>query len=54
MDGYGSASRELFTQFVVRISKEMPNATLAMFSKMKYVNAPFFEDFRSLWNAEYL
>ncbi len=54
MDGYGSASRELFTQFLVRISKEVPNATLAMFSTMKYVNAPFFEKFRLRWNAEYL
>ena len=54
MDGYGSATRELFTQFIVRISREMPNATVAVFSKLKYVNAPFFEQFRSLWRAKYL
>jgi len=45
--------RELFVQFLVRIGKEIPNATLAMFSKLKYVNAPNFEQFRADWNAEY-
>ncbi|MCB9812228.1 hypothetical protein H6778_01065 [Candidatus Nomurabacteria bacterium] len=54
MDGYGSATRELFTQFVVRISKEIPHATLAMFSTLKYVNAPFFEAFRKKWDSEYI
>jgi hypothetical protein len=37
---YGRASNELFTQFVARIAHEMPTATLAMFSTLKYVNAP--------------
>ncbi len=54
MTEYGFASRELFTQFVARIAKEIPNATLAMFSTLKYVNAPNFEKFRSLWSAQYL
>jgi len=54
MSNYGYASRELFTQFLVRISKEIPNATLAMFSKLKYVNGPNFEKFRKEWNAKYL
>lgn len=54
MGDYGYASRELFTQFVIRISKEIPNATLAMFSTLKYVNAPNFEKFRANWNAKYL
>ncbi len=54
MNDYGKASNELFTQFVARISQEMPNATLAMFSKLKYVNAPNFEKFRQVWNANYL
>lgn len=53
MSNYGSASRELFTQFLARIAQEMPTATIAMFSKLKYVNAPFFEQFRENWNAEY-
>ena len=54
MKGYGKASNELFTQFVVRIAKEIPNAVLAMFSTLKYVNAPNFEEFRLQWKAEYL
>lgn len=54
MHDYGKASNELFTQFVARIAQELPNATLAMFSKLKYVNAPNFEQFRSQWSAQYL
>lgn len=54
MADYGYATRELFTQFVVRIAQEIPTATLAMFSTLKYVNAPNFEKFRAAWNAKYL
>jgi hypothetical protein len=54
MLNYGKASNELFTQFIARIAQEMPTATIAMFSKLKYVNAPNFEQFRKQWNAEYL
>ena len=54
MDKQGYAARELFVQFLVRISREIPTATLAMFSKLKYVNAPNFEGFRQDWNATYL
>jgi hypothetical protein len=50
----GYASRELFTQFLMRISLEIPNAKLAVFSKLKYVNAPNFELFRKNWHAKYL
>lgn len=53
MSNYGYASRELFTQFLVRLEQEIPNATIAMFSKMKYVTASNFEKFRSIWNAEF-
>ncbi len=53
MSEYGKAGNELFTQFVARIAQEIPTATLAMFSKLKYVNAPNFEKFRQVWNAEY-
>lgn len=52
--GYGYAARELFVQFMARIQKEIPDATLAMFSKLKYVNAPNFEQFRQHWQAKYL
>jgi hypothetical protein len=50
----GYADRELFTQFLIRIQKELPSATLAMFSTLKYVNAPNFEEFRKVWDADYL
>ncbi|MEY3997041.1 MAG: hypothetical protein RL344_1384, partial [Pseudomonadota bacterium] len=50
----GYASKELFVQFIVRIAKEIPTATLAMFSTLKYVNASNFEKFRAVWNAKYL
>jgi hypothetical protein len=54
MDMYGKGSNELYTQFVARIAKEIPTATLAMFSTMKYVNAPTLATFRQAWNASYL
>jgi len=54
MGEYGKASNELFTQFVARIAHEIPTATLAMFSKLKYINAPTLEVFRNAWQAEYL
>lgn len=54
MNEYGKASNELYTQFVVRIAKEIPTATLAMFSTLKYLNAPTLDLFRQNWNAKYL
>lgn len=50
----GYASKELFTQFLVRIRHELPNAAIAMFSTLKYVNAPNFEKFRRVWKAKFL
>jgi hypothetical protein len=50
----GFASKELFVQFLIRIREELPTSKLAMFSKLKYVNAPNFEAFRNLWKARYL
>jgi hypothetical protein len=54
MANYGKSSNELFTQFLARIALEIPTATVAMFSTLKYVNAPNFEKFRQAWNAQYL
>lgn len=54
MNEFGKASNELFTQFMARIAKELPTATLAMFSTLKYINAPTLEKFREVWNAKYL
>ena len=50
----GYASKELFVQFLVRISQEIPTATVAIFSNLKYVNASNFEKFRKNWSANYL
>lgn len=50
----GYAARELFVQFLHRIMLELPQSTLAMFSKLKYVNAPNFLNFRKQWTAQYL
>lgn len=54
MDDYGKASNELFVQFLARISKEIPTASIAMFSTLKYVNSPNFEKFREKWSSEFL
>lgn len=51
---FGYASKELFVQFLARVQKELPNATLAMFSTLKYVLSPNFESFREQWQAEFL
>lgn len=54
MREFGKASNELFMQFVSRIAKEIPNATLAMFSTLKYVNSQTLDVFRNNWNAKFL
>lgn len=54
MSGLGYAARELFVQFLHRIMIELPKAKLAMFSTLKYVNAPNLEAFRERWQAQYL
>ncbi len=54
MEHLGYAARELFVQFMHRVMIEMPHSTLAMFSKLKYVNAPNLEKFRENWTAQYL
>lgn len=54
MTEYGKGNIELYTQFIARIALEIPTAVLAIFSTMKYVNAPTLERFRQVWNATYL
>ncbi|OQW80532.1 MAG: hypothetical protein BVN32_01405 [Proteobacteria bacterium ST_bin14] len=54
MGHLGYAARELFVQFLHRIESELPNATVAMFSTLKYINAPNFGKFRARWTAQYL
>ncbi len=53
MEKLGYAARELFVQFLVRIQRELPGAVIAMFSTLKYVTAPNFDQFRDQWTAEY-
>jgi hypothetical protein len=54
MDEFGKASNELFTQFLARTYDEIPNAKVALFSTLKYVNSQAFEGFRTAWHAKYL
>ncbi len=54
MAKYGKASNELFMQFIARVTQEIPTATLAIFSKLKYLTAPTLNDFRDYWSAKYL
>lgn len=54
MSNLGYAARELFVQFLHRIVTELPTGKLAMFSTLKYINAPNFELFRKRWTAKYL
>ncbi len=51
---WGASTNELFAQIVARILTELPGATLAMFSKTKYINAPNFEKFRTHFSPAYL
>ena len=53
-DILGNASNEVFTQFFIRIYKEIPNCILATFSKLKYINATNFAKFRDVFKAKFL
>ena len=54
MEAYGKASNDLYTQFLSRADREIPNAKIAVFSTLKYVSAPTLRRFREQWNALYL
>jgi hypothetical protein len=54
MSSYGKAKNELFMQFIARAQLEVPAATLAIFSKLKYISTPTLKEFRSVWRARYL
>jgi hypothetical protein len=51
-DMLGLAQRELFTQFLIRIYKEIADCKIAEFSKLKTLNAPFFATFRNNFKAK--
>lgn len=48
----GIAGRELYVQFLTRIYCEIPGVTMAQFSKLKTLQAPNFQEFRSLFKAK--
>lgn len=49
----GKASNEVFAQFMARIYDNMPNAKLAQFSTLKYVNSSNFVQFRTWFLAKF-
>lgn len=53
MDKYGKSKNELFIQFLVRIQQEMPNAVVAVISKLKYITAPNSDGFREQWQPTF-
>lgn len=48
----GKASNELFTQFLYRIYKEIPNSKIANFSKLKNLQSSNFSEFRLIFRAK--
>ena len=53
-DILGQASNELFTQFFIRIYKEIDGCILASFSKLKYLNSQNSKKFRKNFLARFL
>ena len=46
------ANRELFVQFLVRIYYEIPSSKIANFSKLKFIQSPYFKIFRQNFQTE--
>ena len=49
----GTATRELYVQFFLRIFRDIPNITLASFSTLKFVSSPNFHAFREYYKANF-
>jgi len=49
----GSATNEVFAQFMARIYREIPQGKLALFSKLKFINSQNFIKFRKFFKAEF-
>ena len=49
----GTATRELFAQFLLRIYKEFPETKLATFGTLKYICSQYFIKFRNYFKAEF-
>jgi hypothetical protein len=52
--GVGTATRELFIQFFLRIYKDISNSKLASFSTLKYINSQNLMKFREYFKADFL
>ena len=50
----GTATRELYVQFFLRIYKDLPKSKLCSFSKLKIITAANFTKFRDVFKAKYL
>ena len=48
----GTAARELFAQFLIRVYAEIPNSKIASFSKLKNLQSSNFKEFRNLYRAK--
>jgi len=53
-DKIGSASNEVFALFMTKIYDKIPDAKLAQFSKLKFVQGTNFSKFRNFFQAKYL
>jgi hypothetical protein len=49
----GTATRELYVQFILQVYKMIPDAKLATFGKLKYTCSQNFAKFREYFKAEY-
>ena len=49
----GTATRELFAQFFLRVYKDIPDCNLASFSTLKYINSQNFLKFRQYFKTEF-
>jgi hypothetical protein len=50
----GTATRELFAQFFIRIYRDIPNSKIASFSTLKHINSQNFHKFRLFFKAEFI
>ena len=53
-DQLGAASRELYAQFLIRIHEELTGCKIALFSKLKHIQANNFKQFRRSFTAKFL
>lgn len=47
-------SRELFAQFMYRVKRDHPKATVCLFSTLKFMASPSYKKFREMWKMKLL